>query len=104
MIDVSLRADRILEEAKDPMWRRSARRGLGYGCTTTLRRGRRGIRKTRKVAGDRISFVASSAAWIRPQNAPGSGRFLRNSACTSAEARAAARLAAMLLEGENSHD
>lgn len=102
MIDVSLRADRILEEAKDP--------GvgvilldvvLGYGCNDDPATGlAEGIRKARKVAGERIAFVASICGVdTDPQNASRQRKILEELGVHVCESNArAARLAAMLVE------
>lgn len=102
MIDVSLRADRILEEAKDP--------GvgvilldvvLGYGCNDDPATGlAEGIRKARKVAGERIAFVASICGVdTDPQNASLQRKILEELGVHVCESNArAARLAAMLVE------
>ncbi|HOO88638.1 MAG TPA: fatty-acid metabolism regulator protein, partial [Synergistales bacterium] len=102
MIDVSLRADRILEEAKDP--------GvgvilldvvLGYGCNDDPATGlAEGIRKARKVAGERIAFVASICGVdTDPQNASRQREILEELGVHVCESNArAARLAAMLVE------
>ncbi len=102
MIDVSLRADRILEEAKDPdVGVVLLDVVLGYGCNDDPATGlAEGIRKTRKVAGDRISFVASICGVdTDPQNASRQREILEELGVHVCGSNArAARLAAMLLE------
>ncbi len=103
MIDVSLRAERIYEEAKDPEV------GvilfdvvLGYGCNDNPAAGlAEGIRKAQSAAGDRIAFVASICGVdTDPQNASEQRRILEELGVHVCESNArAARLAAMILEG-----
>ncbi len=103
MIDVSLRAERIYEEAKDQEV------GvilfdvvLGYGCNDNPAAGlAEGIRKARSAAGDRIAFVASICGVDSdPQNASEQRRILEELGVHVCDSNArAARLAAMILEG-----
>ncbi|HAA47675.1 MAG TPA: fatty-acid metabolism regulator protein, partial [Synergistaceae bacterium] len=103
MIDVSLRAGRFVEEAKDP--------GvgvilfdvvIGYGCNpdpaTELAEG---VLKAKAVAGDRIAFVASICGTeTDPQDAARQRSILEDAGVLVCDSNArAARLASYLLKG-----
>lgn len=103
MIDVSLRAGRFVEEAKDP--------GvgvilfdvvIGYGCNPDpARELAEGVLKAKAVAGDRIAFVASICGTeADPQNAARQRSILEDAGVLVCESNArAARLASYLLKG-----
>ena len=103
MIDVSLRAARFEEEAKDPEV------GvilfdvvIGYGCNPDPATGLvEGILKARALGKDRIAFVASICGTeADPQDGARQRRILEDAGVTVCHSNAqAARLAAYLLKG-----
>lgn len=103
MIDVSLRAERIYEEAKDPdVGVILLDVVLGYGCNEDPATGlAEGIRKALSVAGDRVAFVASICGVdTDPQDASRQRRILEDLGVHVCGSNArAARLAALILEG-----
>ncbi len=103
MIDVSLRAERIVREARSPdVGVVLLDVVLGYGCDEDPAGGLAdGIRKAREAAGDRIAFVASVCGVdADPQNASRQGETLRKLGVHVCDSNArAARLASMLAEG-----
>ncbi|EHM10513.1 succinyl-CoA synthetase, alpha subunit [Thermanaerovibrio velox DSM 12556] len=103
MIDVSLRASRFEEEAKDPEV------GvilfdvvIGYGCNPDPASGLvEGIQKARKLAGDRVVFVASVCGTPDdPQDSDRQRKTLEDAGVVVMDSNAkASRLAAYLLKG-----
>jgi FdrA protein len=102
MIDVSLRASRFEEEARDPQV------GvilfdvvLGYGCHANPAKGLvEGILRAKSIAGDRIVFVASICGTEEdPQNGAEQRKILEDAGVVVCESNAqAARLGSYLLK------
>jgi FdrA protein len=103
MIDVSLRAGRFVEEAKDPEV------GvilfdvvIGYGCNPDPAKDlAEGVLKAKAAAGDRLAFVASICGTeADPQNAARQRSILEDAGVIVCDSNArAARLASFLLKG-----
>jgi FdrA protein len=103
MIDVSLRAGRFVEEAKDPEV------GvilfdvvIGYGCNPDpAKELAEGVLKAKAVAGERLAFVASICGTeADPQNAARQRNILEDAGVIVCDSNArAARLASFLLKG-----
>lgn len=102
MIDVSLRAERIYEESRDPeVGSILFDVVLGYGCNENPATGlAEGIRKAQSLAGDRVVFIASICGVdTDPQNASRQRKILEGLGVYVCESNArAARLAALILE------